>query len=145
MLERQPLTGHRPDTPPLVPGLDDELVARIVQPDDDELGDVRAKEVIPAVRRALRTIDLLRPARDLRATFASPGQGGGSSDPLCSAKRGSRSSSSALTDCHMLPKKSSPSRNSTSVPLIRGVPSRRRFALVSCTCASKKRRASLVS
>jgi hypothetical protein len=79
------------------------------------------------------------------ATLASAFHSGGSLDPLCRAKRGSRRRSSALTAFHMLPNHISPSTNSTSVPLIRGDPSRRRVAIVLCLKASKISRARAAS
>src|SRR5919199_360519 len=79
------------------------------------------------------------------ASFASPVQSGGSADPLCKAKRGSRWRSSAFIDRHMLPSHNSPSAKFTSVPLTRGEPSRRSVARVLWTWASRKRRAKAVS
>src|SRR4051794_4430928 len=79
------------------------------------------------------------------AIFASPRQPAGSAEPLCNAKRGSRCRSSALTACHIDPSHASPSANSTSVPLMRGEPSRRSVASVLWVKASKNVRASALS
>ena len=79
------------------------------------------------------------------AIFASPGQSGGSGDPLWMAKRGSRWRSSALTARDIDPMNRSPSANSTSVPLIRGDPSRRSVAIVLCVKPSNSDRARAAS
>src|SRR6201992_591492 len=74
-------------------------------------------------------------------SFASPCQPGGSIEPLCRAKRGSRARSAALREPGIEPNQRSRSMNFASMPLIRGEPSARSVASVLCTWASSNPRA----
>jgi len=95
-------------------------------------------------RRPPSTGELVKAtSRAKPASFASPGHprgspGDGSSVGLCSARRGSRSRSLSLREPGIIPTKSSPSANSTSMPLIRGDPSFRSVASVLCLRMSKR-------
>ena len=108
-----------------VPRLDDEVVCGVPEANDDNLRDVGAEEVRGASRRIT--------ADDGGLTLGVGhllDAAGDSVDPLCNAKRGSRWRSRAFNDRHMLPSHSSPSAKSTSVPLMRGEPSRLSVARV---------------
>jgi len=79
------------------------------------------------------------------AILASPLQEVGSSVgvsslPLWKATRASRCRSPNFTDAATIPKKTSPSEKSISMPLMRGDPSRLMVAIVLCFCASNTAR-----
>ncbi len=124
-------------TRPSVPGLDDHLVAGLVEPDHHQPVISARKRcqgpTAQAPSRASACAPRRRPPRRVPRSSGSPPQSDGLSDALCRANRGSRRRSSASTARHMLPNQTSPSSNWISVPLMRGAPSRRSVASVLCT------------
>lgn len=132
-----------------MPRLDDEMISGIAKTNNHELSHIGAKEmegarrdvIVGDCRFELRVGDLLDAAGDLRVPFHS----GVVIEPLCSAKRGSRWRSRAFVAFHMLPNHSPSGAKVTSVPLMRGEPSRRSVARVLWTFASKNSRARAAS